>query len=243
MIKNLGKLKILKLLLVSVTLSSAAFANSVHSKQQKPVTEQDIKQILLASKYLKLKRKKVGMRLEYINAEMAKIIDSKAEHDTTTVREAVQEISYRIRQAIEKFEEKYDVGVELYHPSKKGLKNVTGDFIKENFPFKYENPYLKKKQDLKQQLYTYTKKTVGIRLKHINRLMAEIIDNNAEYEISTIREAAQEVSDRILIVIDKYEKQHGVCLVVYHESKKDLENVTADFIKETFPHAIVPSDC
>lgn len=141
MIKNLGKLKILKLLLVSVTLSSAAFANSVHSNQQKPVSKEEIdqilqnpKQVLAVAKQLILNRRKVGVKLEQVNRLMARLIDSNAEFDTTTFREAEQEISDRIRQAIEKFEEQHDVCVVVYHESKKDLENVTADFIKETFP-------------------------------------------------------------------------------------------------------------
>lgn len=126
-------------ILISMTLQS--------EPNSPPVSPQDIKRIMQASKQLKLDRRKVGIRLQHVNWRMAEIIDANAEFDTLSVREAEQEISDRVRLAIEKFEEKHDVCVVMYHESKKGLENVTSIFIKETFPYADTNI----KQDAKQQ--------------------------------------------------------------------------------------------
>lgn len=126
---------LLSLLIATAPIYASANQVKQQNQLQQPLSYQDMKQILKASKQLKQNRKKVGIRLERVNALMAEVIDRNAEFDTTTIREAEQEISDRMRQAIEKFEERHDVCLVVYHESKKGLENVTDLFIKETFPY------------------------------------------------------------------------------------------------------------
>lgn len=140
--KMKSKLELKRIALLSVLISSSIYATAPQPQQKRPVSREEVnqllqnpKQLLMAAKHLILNRKKVGIRLEQVNRMMAKIIDSNAEFDTTTIREAEQEISDRVRQAIEKFEEQHDVCVVVYHESKKGIENVTELFIKETFPY------------------------------------------------------------------------------------------------------------
>ena len=135
-------LKLSVVFLLSLLIATAPiYASTTQGKLQnqhqlqQPLSYQDMKQVLKASKQLKQNRKKVGIRLERVNALMAEVIDRNAEFDPRRIREAEQEISDRMRQAIEKFEEKHNVCLVVYHESKKGLENVTDLFIKETFPY------------------------------------------------------------------------------------------------------------
>jgi len=106
------------------------------SQQNAPTpTAAEIQTILKQSAALKLSGNEVGVCMRRIAIQMASILDANAADITSlTIRETVQELSDRLRQAIEKYERAKNVRV--VHFSKEcGVDDVTDDFIETIFPF------------------------------------------------------------------------------------------------------------
>jgi len=122
-------------LILSLTILS--FWSGVDASSQKgPMpTSAEIQTILKQSAALKKTGNRVGVCLRRIAIQMASILDANAADITSlTIRETVQELSDRLRQAIEKYERAKNVRV-VHFSKESGVDDVTDDFIETIFPF------------------------------------------------------------------------------------------------------------
>jgi metal-dependent amidase/aminoacylase/carboxypeptidase family protein len=106
------------------------------SQQEKPVpTTAEMQTILKQSDTLKRSSPRVAISMRRIAIQMAAILDANAPYNTPkTMRETVQELSDRLRDAIEKYERAKNVRVMLYYKDC-GADDVTDDFIESIFPY------------------------------------------------------------------------------------------------------------
>ena len=121
--------------ILSLTILSIC-AGLYASAQKGPMpTAAELKQMLVQSNALKSSNSKVGVCMRRIAIQMAALQDADAKHNSSkTIRELVQELSDRLRQAIEKYERAKNVQVILYYQGC-GAEDVTNDFIESMFPY------------------------------------------------------------------------------------------------------------
>ena len=122
-------------LILSLTILSFWSGVDASSSKEPMPTAADIQTILKQSAALKKTRNRVGVCLRRIAIQMASILDANAADITSlTIRETVQELSDRLRQAIEKYERAKNVRV-VHYSKESGVDDVTDDFIETIFPF------------------------------------------------------------------------------------------------------------
>ena len=122
-------------LILSLTILSFWSGVDASSSKEPMPTAADIQTILKQSAALKKTGNRVGVCLRRIAIQMASILDANAADITSlTIRETVQELSDRLRQAIEKYERAKNVRV-VHFSKESGVDDVTDDFIETIFPF------------------------------------------------------------------------------------------------------------
>jgi hypothetical protein len=79
---------------------------------------------------------------------------------------------------------------------------------------------------------------VAISMRRIAIQMAALQDADAKHNSSkTIRELVQELSDRLRITIEKYERAKNVKVILYYKNC-GADDVTNDFIESMFPYPV-----
>jgi hypothetical protein len=122
-------------LILSLTMMSFWSGVDASQQQASTPTAAETQTILKQSAVLKRSSNKVGVCMRRIAIQMASILDANAQYHTNdTMRETVQELSDRLRQAIEKYERAKNVKVILYYKDC-GVDDVTDDFIHTIFPY------------------------------------------------------------------------------------------------------------
>ncbi len=122
-------------LILSLTILSFWSGVDASSSKEPMPTAADIQTILKQSAALKKTGNRVGVCLRRIAIQMASILDANAQYNTNaTMKEEIQDLSDRLRQAIEKYERAKNVKVILYSKDS-GVDDVTDDFIETIFPF------------------------------------------------------------------------------------------------------------
>jgi hypothetical protein len=118
----------IRILVIAIMLSV------LNASSQKMPSNAEIEQMMMLSKKIAPSRPKVGVCIRRIAIQMAALLDVDAKYHNDTVRETIQELSDRLRQAIEKYERAKNVIVIVYHEDC-GAKDVTSDFIETIFPY------------------------------------------------------------------------------------------------------------
>ena len=122
-------------LILSLTILSFWSGVDASSSKEPMPTAADIQTILKQSAALKKTGNRVGVCLRRIAIQMASILDANAQYNTNaTMKEEIQDLSDRLRQAIEKYERAKNVKVILYSKDS-GVDDVTDDSIETIFPF------------------------------------------------------------------------------------------------------------
>ena len=122
-------------LILSLTILSFWSGVDASSSKEPMPTAADIQTILKQSAALKKTGNRVGVCLRRIAIQMASILDANAQYNTNaTMKEEIQDLSDRLRPAIEKYERAKNVRV-VHFSKESGVDDVTDDFIETIFPF------------------------------------------------------------------------------------------------------------